>query len=196
MRLSGRTPTDDELHSWISAVAVHHDPAAFAALFRHFGPRIKSYLIRGGALEQNAEELVQETMVVLWRRAAAYDQQRAPLSAWVYTIARHLHVDQRRHAAVDAVAAVDHNVDVWDSGHQVADDHASPDELLAAVQRAHVLRRALAELPADQAFLLQRFYCDEYPHAAIAREMGIPVGALKSRIRTALAHMRRKVDRI
>src|SRR5512143_940029 len=94
-----RLPTDDEIKAWMRAVAEAADRPAFAALFRHFAPRIKGFLQRGGADEPLAEELAQETLVVLWRRAASFDPTRAQVSTWLYTIARNLRIDHHRRAA-------------------------------------------------------------------------------------------------
>ena len=104
MAAKRRMPTDDEINAWMRSVAEAADRPAFAALFRHFAPRLKSFLVRSGADEALAEELAQETMVVLWRSAASFDPARAQVSTWLYTIARNLRIDHHRRTggAVDA----------------------------------------------------------------------------------------------
>ena len=67
----------------ISAIAQHQDRAAFAALFEHFAPRIKTFMQRSGASEATAEELAQETMLSVWRKAALFDSQSAGAAGWV-----------------------------------------------------------------------------------------------------------------
>ncbi|MBV9750086.1 MAG: hypothetical protein JO157_14845, partial [Acetobacteraceae bacterium] len=74
----------------IRRIAGDADREAFGQLFALFGPRVKSYLLRHGAAPQQAEDLAQETLIVVWRKAAYYDPARASPAAWIYTIARNL----------------------------------------------------------------------------------------------------------
>ena len=192
-----RPMTHDQLQDLIGAVAARKDYEAFVALFRHFAPRVKSYLIRCGTPAAVAEDLAQETMVILWRRADSFDPQRAALSTWVFTIARNLRIDHHRHAATDAASChVDAEVDVWEPRQQHADPQAGPDELAQAAERERDVQQALHELPAEHARVLQLSFFEEHSHAAIARELAIPLGTVKSRIRLAVAQLRRKMERL
>ena len=82
----------------IVAIARDRDRAAFADLFEHFAPRVKSYMMRLGAPPEGAEELAQETLLIVWRRAEAYDPAKAAASTWVFAIARNLRIDVARRA--------------------------------------------------------------------------------------------------
>jgi RNA polymerase sigma-70 factor (ECF subfamily) len=186
-----RMPTDEQINAWMHAVAQAGDRPAFAALFRHFAPRIKGFLVRGGADEALAEELTQETMVALWRRAASFDPARAQVSTWLYTIARNLRIDHHRRNVGGPVEAPDD----WDPEQQPADAHLTPDELLLANQRERGVQQALAELPAEQAQVLRLSFFDEHPHSRIAQDLGIPLGTVKSRIRLAVTQLRRILER-
>lgn len=184
-------PTDDEINAWMRAVAEDADRPAFAALFRHFAPRLKGFLARGGTDEALAEELAQETMVVLWRRASSFDPARARASTWLYAIARNLRIDHYRRLA----GGVGEAPDDWDAEQQPADAHLTPDELLYAVQRERGVQRALAELSPEQAQVLRLSFFDERPHGRIAQDLGIPLGTVKSRIRLAVTQLRRILER-
>ena len=72
------------------------DKAAFARLFGHFGPRVKSYLIGLGAPADMAEELAQEALVTVWRKAATYHPGKASAATWIFTVARNLRIDVLR----------------------------------------------------------------------------------------------------
>jgi RNA polymerase sigma-70 factor (ECF subfamily) len=181
-------PTEEELSAWIRAVAEIGDRSAFAALFMHFAPRIKGLLVRGGANDELAEELSQETMVIVWRRASSFDPARAELSAWLYTIARNLRIDQHRRAG-RRVLTCDR-----DPEQHPAEAHLTPDELLDAIQGERNLHRALADLPVEQAEVLRLSFFAEQPHGRIAHELGIPLGTVKSRIRLAVRHLRRLLE--
>ena len=182
-----RMPTEEQINAWIRAVAEAGDRPAFAALFRHYAPRIKGFLVRGGADEALADELAQETLVTMWRRAATFDPSRAQLSTWLFTIARNLRIDHYRNGRIVPVEAPDD----WDPEQQPADAHLGPDELLDAVKRERGVQRALAALPPEQALVLRLSFFEEEPHARIAEKLGIPLGTVKSRIRLAVAQLRR-----
>ena len=178
-------PTNDELEQCILAVAEAADRQAFAVLFKHYAPRVKGFLMRSGCAPDVAEDVAQETMVAVWRKAQLYDPARAALSTWIFTIARNLRIDHARRAHEDASGGAPE-----EDSPDFTDDARPEDELLAA-QRWHGVRRALERLPADQAQVLRLSFFDERPHARIARELAIPLGTVKSRIRLAVAQLRR-----
>ncbi|MEF7615867.1 sigma-70 family RNA polymerase sigma factor [Aquincola sp. MAHUQ-54] len=198
----GAMPKSDELNELASAVATHGDRQAFAALFKHFAPRVKAYLMRSGSAEALAEELAQETMVSVWRKAASFDPARAQVSTWIFTIARNLRIDHHRRqggALAEGIAA---------TAAPAADEADAPglepqtpcplpalDEQVGAREREHGVRQALAQLPSEQAQLLRLSFFEGQPHAWIAGELQIPLGTVKSRIRLAVKQLRRLLDR-
>ncbi len=185
-----RTPTTEELDAWVRAVAATASRPAFAGLFRHFAPRLKGFLVRSGADEALAEELAQEAMVVLWRHAARYDPARAQLSTWLFTIARNLRIDHHRRQAVRAGEVGE----PWDADQQPASLYLEPEARVIAAQHERGVRNALAGLPAEQALVLRLSFYEEHPHSRIALELGIPLGTVKSRIRLAMAQLRRILE--
>src|SRR5271157_14385 len=80
----------------VQAIAERQDRAAFAALFAHFAPRVKGYLMRIGSDAGQAEELTQEAMLLVWRKAASFDRRQSSVSTWVFTIARNKRIDGLR----------------------------------------------------------------------------------------------------
>ena len=80
----------------IRAIAERRDRAQFQSLFLHFAPRLKSFFLRSGAAPGLAEDLAQETMLAVWRKANQFDPEKAQVSTWVFTIARNLRIDARR----------------------------------------------------------------------------------------------------
>ncbi len=85
-----------DLARLIEAVAAERDREAFTALFDYFAPRIKAFLMRSNTPAALAEELAQEAMLTVWRKAAQFDRTRAGASAWIFTIARNLRIDVAR----------------------------------------------------------------------------------------------------
>ena len=183
-------PTRDELNDLVRAVATHGDRQAFAVLFKHFAPRVKGYLLRAGSAEPAAEELTQETMVNVWRKAASFDPSRAQLSTWIFTIARNLRYDRHRREG----ASADHETVLGEEHEQILSGAATAEEALCAARRERSVRLALARLTADEAMLVRRSFYDDQPHAQIAAELRIPLGTVKSRMRRAIAHLRRLLD--
>lgn len=182
----GTMPTSEEMNDLVRAVA-NGDRQAFVVLFNHFAPRITAYLMRGGTSAGSAEELAQEAMVLLWRKAGSFDPARGAVSTWIFTIARHLRIDRHRRDG-------DENLALDLDGFDPADSAATPDEHLDALQRERRVRAALRRLSPDQARLLQLSFFAERPHFDIARELCLPLGTVKSHIRRGLKRLRRLLD--
>ena len=191
-------PTGDELIELARAVALTGDRSAFAVLFKHFAPRVKAYLMRNGAVAELAEELAQEAMVSVWRKAASFDPARAQLSTWIFTIARNLWVDHLRRRQDTPAAGVGEPPigDDTDPLEQVAHDAAAPDEQLGAARREAAVREALRQLAPEQLQILWLSFYDEQSHARIASDLNVPLGTVKSRIRLAVSHLRRLLQGI
>ena len=166
----------------IVAVARAADRDAFTALFEHFAPRVKTYLVKTGSDDALADELAQETLLSVWRKAASFDPSRATAATWIFTIARNLRVDRFRKEWRE--------VAVGDELPDAADDTAAPDENLSGDERGERVRQALRTLPADQIKVIELSFFEEAPHAEIARALGIPLGTVKSRIRIAMTKLR------
>lgn len=177
------SPAYDELARLVLAVAARRDREAFGALFRHFGPRLKTFFMRGGMSAGLAEDLVQETMLSLWRRASYFDPARAGVSTWVFTIARNLRIDHLRRQRNPSDLPPD-------------PEGAPPsleDELLGAERDLRV-RRALAGLSAEQQTIIRLSYYSEKSQSEIAGELGLPLGTVKSRTRLAMNRLRALLD--
>jgi RNA polymerase sigma factor (sigma-70 family) len=183
-------PTSEELNGLAQAVAVGADRQAFAALFKHFAPRIKAYLILGGTGDALAEEIAQETMVNVWRKASTFDPERASAATWIFTIARNLRVDYFRRQDSRMIYGAE------DEAELQADGMPALDEQVMTRQRESRVRMAIARLPEEQALVLRLSFFEERPHARIAAELGIPLGTVKSRVRLAVNHLRRLLNGI
>lgn len=180
------TPTGAELAGCVLAVARKSDHHAFAALFSHFAPRLKTYFLRSGMTDADAEELAQETMVLVWRKADRFDPDKAAASTWIFAIGRNVRVDALRRGRHAASAAPPCGT---------ADDSQEPPEqcaetLVASAQHEQRLRQALRGLPPEQAEVLRLSYLGDRSHAEVGHALGIPLGTVKGRIRQALARLR------
>jgi RNA polymerase sigma-70 factor, ECF subfamily len=165
----------------VQAVALRGERDAFAALFEHFAPRVKSYLLRLGASPELAEEIAQETLLTVWRRAAAFDPARAAASTWIFTIARNLRIDAARRA--NRPTALEDPSDAVPAP-------LPPDAVFAAVQDETRVGAAIATLSEEQSQVIRLAFFSDKPHSEIARELALPLGTVKSRLRLAMARLR------
>jgi RNA polymerase sigma factor (sigma-70 family) len=166
----------------ICRVAEGRDKAAFQELFQHFAPRVKAYLMRLGVNAQAADDLAQEALLALWRKAVLFDPVKASAATWLFTIARNLRIDALRR---DRIA-------VPDGMEAALLPQAEPDagEELCAREREEALRQALHALPAEQHQIVLLSFFSDKPHGEIASELGIPLGTVKSRLRLAMTRLR------
>jgi RNA polymerase sigma-70 factor (ECF subfamily) len=168
------------------AVAESRDRAAFAELFDHFAPRINAYLRRLALDPGQAEELTQEVMTVLWRKAALFDPAKSSLGTWLFRVARNRRIDLKRR---DKSELLDTDDPIFQP-----DEPPAPDEALGAEQRDERIRDALRSLPEEQLELVKMAFYVGLSHSQIAEETGLPLGTVKSRIRLAFGRLRQVLE--
>lgn len=182
-----RLAADGDQMNWadlVFRVRDHQDKAAFAALFRHFAPRVKAFLMKSGATEALAEECVQDVMATLWQKAKLFDAERASVATWVFTIARNRRIDALRKSRRPEPEDLP-----W--GPEPEPDQA---EVYEVQQETNRLGSALSQLPEKQRDLIERAYFGDLSHSEIAAQTGLPLGTIKSRIRLALERLRLQMD--
>ena len=167
----------------MKAIVDDGDRDAFAALFEHFAPRVKGYLLRLGMVSNAAEDLAQEVLLTVWHKAASYDAKQASVSTWIFTIARNKRIDVLRRENRPQIDPNDPAL--------VQEPPGMADEVVAAVDQAKSIKHAIAELPAEQAELVKLAFFGDLPHGAIAEKTGLPLGTVKSRLRLALVKLRK-----
>ena len=170
---------------WMLAVRDHGDKQAFAQLFDHFAPRLKGLFIRNGMSPAQAEDILQDTMLSVWRKAAQFDPTRAQVSGWIYQVARNRQIDIIRKEKRPLPEALK------------VEDTTEPDasEAVALEQETRKLRDALMTLPTDQRAVLEKAYLGELTHKDIQIETGLPLGTIKSRIRLGLERLRHEFSK-
>lgn len=166
----------------VIAVALHRDRDAFRELFDYFAPRLRSFLQRRGADGAEAEEIVQETMVRVWRKAEKFNPDKAAASTWIFTIGRNAHIDMVRRAGRPEIDT--------DDPTYLPEPEADPVARIAQGQDASRVRAAMNELPKEQRDILMLAYFEDKPHGRIAEQLEIPLGTVKSRIRLAFKRLR------
>ncbi len=186
--MSSKRETTTDRVDWarlISAIATDKDRDAFAELFEFFAPRLKSFMQRSGVSEAAAEELAQEALLAVWRKAALFDPASTGAAAWIFTIARNLRIDaHRREKRGGLTEASDVEIEFQ------VDESPQPDSRLAAAQSEQRVRAALSRLSSDQMRVVELSFFEEKAHAEIAELLGIPLGTVKSRLRLAMTGLR------
>lgn len=171
----------------VAEVAVRQNRQAFDALFNHYAPRVKSLMMKNGASEELAEDIAQETLLAVWRKASQFDASTDGVAAWIFTIARNLRVDAIRKAR-NLIPLDNSSYGGWE------DTLPTPDEVIQAQQDRKRVSRALAMLPVDQFQAIKGSYYEEKSHGEIAQALAIPLGTVKSRMRLAIERLRANLD--
>jgi RNA polymerase sigma-70 factor (ECF subfamily) len=166
----------------IRAIVERRDQASFIALFDYYAPRVKAYLKRLGATESLAEDLSQEVMLTVWRKAASYDPSKAAVGTWIFTIARNLRIDAIRRERRPELDADDPTF--------APSAATSPELEIDTARQQERVRTALRELPEDQAKVVSLAFYDGKSHGEIATQLAIPLGTVKSRLRLAFRRVR------
>ena len=177
----------EELLLLLRRVAEFRDRQAFASLFRFYAPRLKSFLLKQGFSDTESEDLVQETMLNLWRKAESFDAARAGVSTWIFTIARNCGIDRRRRTGKVVSVPVEHDLDE-------PDPDLSAEQQIIVRENEAAVRAALSRLPEEQAAVIRLSFFSDNPQVEIARTLNIPLGTVKSRVRLALQRLRQMMD--
>jgi RNA polymerase sigma-70 factor (ECF subfamily) len=172
--------------SLITRVAQNRDRQAFAQLFDHFAPRLKSFMMRKNTSAELAEDLVQEAMIAVWTKAAMYEPSKGSVTTWVFTIARNLRIDRiRRDVHMPTTELGDYDE---------PSEAPEGEELLGRKQEDGLVARAMQSIPEEQRQILVLSFVEEIPQSEIATRLSIPLGTVKSRMRLAYGHLRRILE--
>lgn len=170
----------------LQRVAKNGDADAFRKLFQAYAPRVKAYMMRQGADANTAEDLAQETLLTVWRKAALYSDDKGSATTWIFTIARNLRIDRLRREVA------------WQPMPEGAEEEPSedptPDVEVSERQRRERVRAVIKELPAEQTEVVVLSYIEGLSHSEIAERLGMPLGTVKSRMRLAYAKIREAVE--
>lgn len=156
---------------------------AFSSLFGRYASKVKGYLIKLGARGAAAEDLAQDVMVSIWRRAASFDPAKAKASTWIYVVARNAWIDKLRRERVELAYRDTLIIDE-------ASDEELPDDAVSRVQTEAQMAEALALLSEEQKQVVRLSFFEDRPHSEIAERLSLPLGTVKSRLRLALIKLR------
>jgi RNA polymerase sigma-70 factor (ECF subfamily) len=176
------------LNDYLIAVGKSRDREAFAALFGHFAPRIKAFMLKRGCDSATAEELAQMTLIKVWEKAVLFNPEKASAVTWIFTIARNLHIDVIRKAKRPEPDPTDPFF--------VPTPEKPADTSIAEKQDANKVQAAISTLPSEQQDVLRLSFYEEKSHGEIAAQLGVPLGTVKSRMRLAFGKIRNVIGDI
>src|SRR5438105_8016297 len=164
------------------------DRAAFAALYDKTSSHLFAVVLRINRDRAQAEDILQEVYVNVWRAASGFDAAQAQPLTWLTSIARNRAIDSLRRAQTQpqlqaAVANDDEETDVYDA---VADETPGPLELLSRAADARALSHCMQGLTAQQRQSVALAFYDGLSHAEVAEKMRQALGTVKSWVRRAL----------
>jgi RNA polymerase sigma-70 factor (ECF subfamily) len=173
--------TDAEL---LAAIA-HHDRLALASLHDRHAPMLLGLLHRMLGTRADAEDVLQDVFLQIWRKAGAFDDARGRPVHWMATLARSRALDRLRvmtaRSRLDAVRGARDVVETL---------AADPSESAIDAEEARQVRRALAQLPDTQRTVLLLAYWKGDSQSEIARRLAAPLGTVKSSARLGLERLR------
>lgn len=164
------------------------DRAAFAILFTSTAPRVKGYLLRLGASANVAEDLAQEALLSVWRRAASYDPAKAKGSTWIFVIARNCWIDKLRREKIELAYRASLGAD-----EEIAED--APDRDVERGQNEDAVQAAMQQLTEEQKAVVRLSFFEERSHSEISEALSVPLGTVKSRLRLAMAKLKTQLER-
>lgn len=168
---------------WMIAVRDQRDKTAYLKLFDHFAPRLKGYLMKSGMSDAQAEDIVQDAMLSVWRKAHLFDPHRAAVSSWIYQITRNRQIDVIRKEKRP----------VPEELKQPEETEEDASQIVGLEQELSKLRDALQTLSPDQRQMIEHAYLGELSHKDIQEKTGLPLGTIKSRIRLGLTRLRHEL---
>jgi RNA polymerase sigma-70 factor (ECF subfamily) len=171
----------------LSRIATDRSDVAFRKLFEDYGPRIRSYMMRQGADAALAEELAQETLLTVWRKAGLYSPDKGSPTTWIFTIARNLRIDRLRRETPWQELTDKHTA-------SIPSEDTPPDVAASQQQREVRVQSVLRDLPPDQLEVVTLAFIDGLSHGDIAERLGLPLGTVKSRIRLAYQKVRAALE--
>ena len=168
---------NENLLKLVNKISKDRDQSAFSELFDFLAPKINSYFIKNSLNYQLSEELTQEVMSTIWTKASLYNQKKSKFITWVFTIARNKKIDFYRKSKKN------------DFNEEELRTFMYQNEDVDSYDIEDSVNKINRELDESQQKLIKMNFFEQKSHKKIAEELEIPVGTVKSRIRTILIKM-------
>lgn len=174
LAVSDQQETAADWSCMLTAFALDKNKVLYIKIYEHFAPKIKAYIIRLGMVQTTAEELMQDTMLSVWRKSHLFNASKAGASTWIFTLARNRSIDWMRKQKYP-----EYSIDNWEE---------EPDENVDTAEQtitADRMAKIITQLPEKQGQVIYMSFYEGRSHVEISARLGIPLGSVKSRIRLA-----------
>jgi RNA polymerase sigma-70 factor (ECF subfamily) len=189
---SGARPSDPSDRVLLQRI-VARDTAALADLYDRHSPLLFGLVLRILRHQADAEETLQEVFIRVWTRAELYDPRLGGPTPWLVRLARNCAIDRLRARRVREGTAAPPLHEVPDNALPDTDIQTPEAAVVDADRHGRVIE-ALSSLPAEQRRLIEAAFFEGYTHSELAKHFGLPVGTVKTRIRTGMMTMRQRLE--
>jgi RNA polymerase sigma-70 factor (ECF subfamily) len=178
MVITKTTTKEDELVSLLKS----GDQKAIRTIYDNYSPALYGIMLRIVDSEETAEDLLQEAMVKIWKNASRYDKNKGKLFTWLVNIARNTAIDYLRskeHKMKGQIQGIDNSVSFINRRFSITPNVE------------HIgLKNIIDNLRPDYRILIDKIYFEGYTQEEAAKELSIPLGTIKTRIRAAISRLR------
>lgn len=181
-------PDNQQFAAWLNDVAELRDKHSFARLFKWFGPKIQRVAKQKLGCDQLAVEALQETMTNIWRKAHLFDATKGNASTWIYTVMRNVIFDTLRKIKSNQKETLSEDI------YPIAEDVMTEGEPFADHLLSNKLKHVVDALPQAQQQVVRAIYFHEMTHEQLAKQLNVPVGTVKSRLRLALNRLKKHMS--
>lgn len=175
------------------------DRAAFNQLYRDTSPHLLGVILRIQQDRAQAEEVLQEVYVNVWRAAQGYNPALAQAGTWLTSIARNRAIDSLRRRQSEPNTVSRHQVgpdaEETDLLAEIPSDDPGPLARLAQARDAHALGECMDRLSQEQQRSLALAYYEGLSHTEVAQHLGQPLGTVKSWVRRGLQSLKHCLER-
>ena len=174
---------------WLTSIAQKQDVRALSDLFEIYGPKLKGWLMARGVDNGTAEDIVQDVMIKVWTKSASFDPVKASFATWVYRMTRNRWIDhKRKHGRMDVRDPELMKI--------IADDEVpSAEDNFIIQQNSDILKEQIAQLTSAQQMAIQMAFMEYKTHKEISEETGLPLGTVKTRIRSAIQALKANISK-
>ena len=170
---------NEKIINLIQKISIDRDEIAFSEIFDFIAPKINAYYIKNNLNFEQAEELTQEVLSTIWTKAYLFNPQKSKFITWSFTIARNKKIDFYRKNKKNITDDQDIRDFLYENNN--ANDYEIED----------TINKISKELDQNQQKLIKMSFFEQKSHKKIAEELEIPLGTVKSRIRSTLNKMQK-----
>jgi RNA polymerase sigma-70 factor (ECF subfamily) len=191
--VNGQAADETRLDITLLERIIARDESAVATLYDRHSRLLFGLILRILRDRGEAEETLQEVFLSVWSKAESYDAALGPPVAWLVRIARNRSIDRLRAKSVRARTLQPVDESPGNSVHE-APETDNPESSASRREERDSVLRALAALPCDQRELIEHAYFLGLTHSELASRFDLPLGTVKTRVRTGMHALRERLS--